>query len=488
MELANYAYLGLTKSLCPSCMKLVDAKIISRNSRVYFLKECVDCGPREDFVCSDVRYYDRLQYSVPGKIPQQRFAPVKDGCPYDCGLCEKHEQHTCVALVELTDSCNLSCPMCFASSLPGNQHRSLEEIQRAIDRIVEAEGQPEVVQLSGGEPTIHPDFMEVVRYAAKQPIDYLMVNTNGLRLAKDRELLQQLSEFRERLEIFLQFDGFDDQHYQALRGEALLDQKLRAVELLGEYNLNITLAVTLQGGVNEDQISPIVEFAKQNRHITAINFQPATYSGRFTLPEDLEKRVTFPDVIKSIAQGSKGEMCEQDFMPLPCAHPNCHSLTVAYRHAEQLIPISRFFDVESNYDLLANGIAFTRKKSRQLITQYLSRLSRTGCAAECEDAEAIASDTKPVDANFQHIADEFYAKAMKQELGARDLLRITITSFLDVFNFDLRRLMKCCTHHVLPSGHIIPFCAYNVLYREGHVALPELKVPIRVNDEESAVD
>lgn len=477
MKLANYTYLGLTKSLCPSCMSLVEAKIISRNSRVYFLKDCATCGPREDFVCSDVRYYDRLQYSVPGKIPKQRFAPVKEGCPYDCGLCEKHEQHTCVALVELTDGCNLSCPMCFASSLPGHQHRSLEDIKRAIDRIVEAEGQPEVVQLSGGEPTIHPNFIDVVHYAAKQPIDYLMVNTNGLRLAKDRELLRQLSEYRDRLEVFLQFDGFNDEHYRALRGEALLDQKLRAVELLGEYRLNITLAVTLQGGVNDDQVSPIVDFAKQHRHITAINFQPATYSGRFTFPEDLEKRVTFPDVIKSIARGSKGEFTERDFLPLPCAHPNCHSLTVAYRYGDQLVPISRFFDVESNYDLLANGIAFTRQKSRQLITQYLSRLSRGSCDVECGTAEAMVSEALPASSDFQPVADDFYAKAMKQELGAQDLLRITITSFLDAFNFDLRRLMKCCTHHVLPSGHIIPFCAYNVLYREGHVALPELEMP-----------
>ena len=195
MTLSNYAYLGLTKSLCPTCMSLVDAKIISRGTRVYFLKECKECGPREDFVCSDVKYYDRLQYSVPGKIPKQRFASIKDGCPYDCGLCESHEQHTCVALVELTDSCNLSCSMCFASSLPGNQHRSMAEIKKALDRIVEAEGQPEVVQLSGGEPTIHPDFVDVVKYAIEQPIDYLTVNTNGLRFAKDRNLLEQLSPY-----------------------------------------------------------------------------------------------------------------------------------------------------------------------------------------------------------------------------------------------------------------------------------------------------
>ncbi|MCA9107156.1 MAG: radical SAM protein [Planctomycetales bacterium] len=476
MELKDYSFRGLTQSFCPGCFALVEAKIIERRGRVYFRKRCPDCGVREDFICSDADFYDRYEWSVPGKIPARTFTEPDKGCPFDCGLCTEHEQHTCIALVELTDACNLECPMCFAASLPGAKHRTLDEIRQAIDRLVAAEGRPEILQLSGGEPTIHPDFLSVVDYAYAQPIDYILINTNGLRLASDPELVERLAEKKDRVEIFLQFDGFDDAIHQELRGEALLDRKLRAIERLGQAGLNVTLAATLQGGVNERQIVPIVEFAAARPWITAINFQPATYSGRHVLPETLEQRVTFPDVIKAIAAGIEDYRTD-DFIPLPCAHPNCHSISLAYRHNGRLTPLSRWFDFKEHFDLLANGIAFTREKTQQLVRLYTSRL---GCGASCgcgepqKDGDTTQTHSE-TDAREPDGGEELMRRLLAGSLGARDFLRITITSFLDVYNFDLRRVMKCCTHHVLPSGHVIPFCAYNVLYRDGRVTLPPLR-------------
>ncbi|HAN97300.1 MAG TPA: radical SAM protein [Planctomycetaceae bacterium] len=465
MELTDHTYRGLTRSLCPGCLKLVDAKIITRGKRVYFRKRCPDCGSRDDFVCSDVDFYDRFELALPGKVPPKRFAAIDKGCPFDCGLCPDHEQHTCVALIELTDSCNLSCPMCFASSLPGGKHRSLDEILRCLDRLVEAEGRPEVVQLSGGEPTLHPDLLRIVDEAYRRPIDYVLINTNGLRLASDGELVERLAAYRDRLEIFLQFDGFDDEVYRRLRGEPLLDRKLRAIERVTAAGLNVTLAVTLQGGVNEQEIGPIVEFASRTPGITSINFQPATYSGRCELPETLEQRVTFPDVVRAAVAAVPG-MRIDDFLPLPCAHPNCHFIALAYRGSGGLVPLSQLFDLTAHHDLLANGIAFTRDRAKRLAAVYAAR---TGCG--CDDPSASASAVR---ASFDPRGAELLERIFAGSMGARDFLRLTITSFLDVYNFDVRRVMKCCTHHVLPSGHVIPFCAYNVLYREGHVALPKL--------------
>ena len=167
----DYTFLGTTQSLCPECLTLVPAKIIARDGRVYFQKRCPTHGPREDFVCSDVRWFDRTDYSQPGKVPRQFGVEPRLGCPYDCGLCTEHEQHTCVGLLEITSSCNLTCPMCFAASAPGGVHLSVDDCRRAIDRLVEVEGRPEILQLSGGEPTIHPQFMDVFHYACQQPID-----------------------------------------------------------------------------------------------------------------------------------------------------------------------------------------------------------------------------------------------------------------------------------------------------------------------------
>jgi hypothetical protein len=229
-----------------------------------------------------------------------------------------------------------------------------------------------------------------------------------------------------------------------------------------------------------------VEFGLSRPYITGISFQPATYSGRHVLPEDLERRITFPDVIRGVAAQTKGLFQEADFLPLPCAHPNCHQVAIAYRHDGTATPVTRFIDAQANFDLLANGISFTRAKSRDLVMQYLGRQACCGgnCSPQDEreggrEGEGEKSKTSPTlpiaHAPLQTPSDDFFAKVLSQELGAENLFRITITSFLDAYNFDVRRVMKCCTHHVLPSGHVIPFCAYNVLYREGHVPLPALK-------------
>jgi len=354
--------------------------------------------------------------------------------------------------------------MCFASSGPGGPHLSFDECVRAIDRLVAVEGRAEVLQISGGEPTLHPDFLRLLDYAVSQPIDIVMINTNGIRLAHDEAMLDAIAGHGPRVEVYLQFDGFDDAGSEALRGERLASAKLKAVEALGRRGIKTSLVCTLQPGVNNHEIGAIVEFGVARPWITWISFQPATYSGRHVLPEDLERRITFPDVIEAIEAQTGGMFRADDFMPLPCAHPNCHSLTYAFRTEGQVVPLLRFIDARKHLDILANGLLFTRNKARRLIERYLEQSGcGIGCFPQVDEPEA------------QEASSEFFARAIAEQLAQSDVFRITITSFLDAYNFDVRRLMKCCIHHVLPSGHVIPFCAYNVLYREGHAALPALR-------------
>src|ERR1700749_2764899 len=170
-KLRDHTFLGTTQSLCPDCLALVPAKVITKGKRVYFRKRCPTHGVREDFVCSDVALYDQMQYRPPGKVPPEYGGEPDKGCPYDCGLCTEHEQHTCVGLVELTSSCNLKCPMCYASSGPGGEPLSYEKGTRWSDRLIQVWGRAEVRQLSGGEPTTPPDFLRIFDYACRQPID-----------------------------------------------------------------------------------------------------------------------------------------------------------------------------------------------------------------------------------------------------------------------------------------------------------------------------
>src|SRR5262249_15895397 len=188
MNLRDYTFLGTTHSLCPECRRLLEAKTIVRQGRVYFRKQCPEHGAIEDFVCSDVAYYDRNEFSQPARLPRAYGTNPDKGCPYDCGLCTEHEQHTCIELVEITSSCNLRCPMCFAESGRGGKPIDFATYTRMVDRFVYLEGIPDVLQISGGEPTIHPDLMRMVRYVYEQPIQAVMINTNGIRLAHDEDL------------------------------------------------------------------------------------------------------------------------------------------------------------------------------------------------------------------------------------------------------------------------------------------------------------
>jgi 7,8-dihydro-6-hydroxymethylpterin dimethyltransferase len=491
MQLRDHTFLGTTQSLCPECLALTPAKILSREGRVYFRKLCPTHGVREDFVCSDVTQFDQMEFNVPGKVPAQFGVEPDRGCPFDCGLCTEHEQHTCIGLVEVTTSCNLECPMCYAASGPRGKHLPLDEVKQAIDRLVEVEGRPEVLQLSGGEPTIHPQFEEILDYACSRPIDIVMINTNGLRIARDPRFIHQLARWKHRIQAYLQFDGFRESTSLSLRGESLVETKLRAIEILGEHGIPTTPVMTLQGGVNDDELGDVVRFCIKRPWITGLSLQPATYSGRFVLPEELERRVTFPDVIKKIAAQTSGLFSESDFLPLPCAHPNCHSLAYAYRTANEIVPLTRFIDARNHVDLLANGITFNRARARDLIEEYLGS---SGCCAGGNCVPSVGGNGGARGTSFglpvldgpaprvsdsttggtSSLADDFFRKALAESLSQSDVFRITITSFLDAYNFDVRRLMKCCIHHVLPSGHVIPFCAYNVLYRDGHVPLPAL--------------
>lgn len=451
--LRDYVYLGTTQSLCPHCLRLVPAKIISRQGRIFFRKVCPDHGQVEDFICSDAHLYDRHELDEPAKRPLALATDASRGCPYDCGLCPEHEQHTCVGLAEITSSCNLKCPMCFAESGPGGKHWSVEDFTRVVDNFVRQEGEPDVLQISGGEPTIHPEVLRMVRYAYDQPIQVVMLNTNGLRLATDPGFVDALAPMRDRLEIYLQFDGFRENTHRVLRGESLLAHKLRALENLSQRGIRTTLVCTVQHGVNLEEVGAIVKFGLERPWIRGVSFQPATYVGRHIDPKDLERRATLPDVVQAIVAQTEGIFSREDFLPVPCAHPNCHLMSYVYRGAGPPLPVSRFLNLRENADLVANTLVYTPQKARAIVAAYLQR--EKAC---CDPGGA-----------------QFVEKALAEQLTGAEVFRITLTAFLDKHTFDVRRVMKCCIAHLLPSGHTIPFCAYNTLYRDGTVPLPPLR-------------
>src|SRR5260370_16017620 len=237
---SDYVFHELTRSICPNCRRVIDAIILLRDNKVYMSKRCPQCGTFMSLVYADAEAYVSYSHNnKPGTIPLASGAAVERGCPHDCGLCPDHEQHACLGIIEVNSACDMECPLCFADSAPGFS-LTLEEVEQMLDDYVRTECQPEVVQFSGGEPTVHPRIIDFIRAAQSRNIRFVMLNTDGKRIARDDRFLEQLNEVRPS--IYFQFDGFEAETYRILRGEPhILEEKLQALDRLAEIRMSVNI-------------------------------------------------------------------------------------------------------------------------------------------------------------------------------------------------------------------------------------------------------
>ncbi len=275
MSIRPHIFYEFTRALCSKCLKTVDAKIIFQDEKVYMLKHCFEHGEEKVLIATDIAYFkSQKDYYKPGDQCDVFSTETINGCPHDCGICPDHEQHACLSIVEITDKCNLSCPVCFAGSDPTREHKSIEEIEAMFDTICRHEIEPDVVQISGGEPTIHPDFFEILDRAKKRPFRYLMVNTNGIKIAEDESFAKRLANYQPNFEIYLQFDSFNSDYLKKLRGADLTKIRMKAIENLNKYNISTTLVIVVEKCQNDHEIGKILEFASRQPCIRGVTFQP----------------------------------------------------------------------------------------------------------------------------------------------------------------------------------------------------------------------
>ncbi|MGH2367413.1 MAG: radical SAM protein, partial [Chloroflexota bacterium] len=299
-----YLFYDVVVSICSTCYRKVEGKIVFQDGSVFMLKRCPQHGSERVLVADDVDYYQRCRevFIKPPEMPNHYNTPVRWGCPYDCGLCTDHEQHSCVSLIEIADACNLRCPICYAGSAPGRAFRSLERITGMLDAVVRNEGQPDVVQISGGEPTIHPDFFAILDEAKRRPIKHLMVNTNGLRIAQDEDFAERLASYLPGFEVYLQFDSFERDALLALRGADLRAARERALERLNRLGLSTTLVVTVKHGLNDGELGRIVEYALQQPCVRGVTFQPVQAAGRLEGFDPATDRLTLTEERRRILE------------------------------------------------------------------------------------------------------------------------------------------------------------------------------------------
>jgi len=447
---ADYIFYELTRSICPRCRKPIDAQILLKEGRVIMRKRCPDHGWFEALISSDAEMYlNSLRYNKPGTMPLQYSTEVVDGCPLDCGLCPEHKQHTCLALIEVNSHCNLNCPICFADAQPGFS-LSMTQVERMLDRFVELEGEPEVVQFSGGEPTIHPEILPMLRMAKEKGVKVVMLNTNGIRIAKDDRFLAGLADIDPT--IYLQFDGFSTQTHQAIRGQDLLPTKLKALDRLAQAKLDVVLVPAIEKDVNHHELGDIVKFGIEHPAVRGIAFQPVTHSGRFSAFDPMNHE-TVADVLHGIAEQTEGMFLESDFIPVPCCHPTCRSATYAYVEKGVVTPLPRVVDVDRYLNYITN------RTLPDIRPEILTALEGLWSASSVPGTDNAANRFQCASCNLFFPNETAYLK--------KHVFMIVVQGFADPYTLDLKALMKCCVGILVPDGRMIPFCAYNsVGYRE----------------------
>jgi uncharacterized radical SAM superfamily Fe-S cluster-containing enzyme len=447
-----YLFYDVAVSICSTCYRKVEGKIVFEDGNVYMLKRCPAHGGERVLMADDVDYYRRCRevFLKPPEMPKVFNTPVRWGCPYDCGLCADHQQHSCLTLVELTDACNLRCPICYAGSGPARQtFRSLADVERMLDAVVRNEGEPDVVQLSGGEPTLHPEFFEIMDAAKRRPIKHLMVNTNGIRIAQDEAFAERLASFMPGFEVYLQFDSLEEAPLRELRGADLRHVRQRALERLNRLNISTTLVVTVKRGTNDGELGNIVGFALQQPCVRGVTFQPIQAAGRLDGFEPSQHRLTLTEVRRRILEQTS-VFKPEDIIPVPC-HPDSLAMAYALKLDDRVVPLTGLMDPRILIDGGRNTVLYEQDDAikQAVFTLFATNHSPASQATSLRDLLCCLPQV-----------------AMPDGLGYANVFRVMIVQFIDAYSFDVRSVKKTCVHIVHPDGRLIPFDTYNLFYRD----------------------
>jgi uncharacterized radical SAM superfamily Fe-S cluster-containing enzyme len=462
------AFLNYTRSICPRCRKVIDTHVVLRNDKIFFQKRCPEHGSFDVEISNDAAYYVKsLNYTKPGLKPFAISTKVEHGCPLDCGLCEDHLQHTCSPIIEINDKCDLTCPVCIVRN-QNKYNMKLEQFQKAVDTLVKAEGELPLVLLSGGEPTIHPQFFEFCDYLLNGPhkgqIKRVLISTHGRKIARDKQFAERFKAMG--LYASLQFDTLKPGIYPKLRGVELIDMKMDCIEVIKALDIPTVLVPTVSKGDNTEELGALVEFGLNLEQVSSIVIQPMAHTGDGG--DNYHKtptghRLTMPEVHQLIEEQT-GWLKRDIFHPVPCSHPSCYTATYLFRMNDgNFVPLPDFVNIRQYLDAMTNStILKTGSEMEKMILEAITNLwSATKVG---EDSQIILDSLKGFLKETYNSRNPLSPDEIDRRAEARSKI-IFVHSFMDAWDLDVARLKKCCTHYVMEDGRLMPGCSYNNLYR-----------------------
>ena len=469
-------YISSTISLCPECLTPIDAVIIEENGKIMIKKECPIHGEYSELYWADQQQYTRAEkYEKQGTRLAYPQTETRKGCPYDCGICPEHKTSTILGIIDVTNRCNLNCPICFAhAGAAGYLYEpTKEQVKNMINTLYSNKpARPPAIQFSGGEPTLRDDLPELIKTADSKGFEYIMVNTNGLRLAQDLEYCMRLKKAGAN-SIYLQFDGLTDDIYRKTRGANLVDVKSKAIENMRETGLSCVLVPVLVKGVNDHQVGDIIRYSAKNLDvIRGVNFQPVSITGRINRDQRLDMRITLPDLMRLTGEQTGGQIKPGDWFPVPtvqplsaflgavynhcfpdfAVHPHCGAATYVVFDDGKLKPITNYIKVDAFLQVLSDARAdFLRGRKNKAKLDLVKGLSSNVNLKFIPDYIRLI------------LSSDDYLSFYKMR---HENLFIGAMHFMDPYNFDVKRVQRCGIHYAVPDGRLIPFCTMNNIHRK----------------------
>jgi len=474
-----------TESLCPECLQVISARLFEENGAVYMEKTCAAHGYFRDLIYSDVKLYlkmEQFEFGDNRGLENPQF-PNATKCPDDCGMCSLHTSHTVLSNVDLTNRCNLTCPVCFANAnVQGYLYEpSFEQVRGMLKTLRDQRPVPNrVVQFSGGEPTLYPRFHDIMRLATEMGFTHIQCATNGILFA-DLEFAQKAKEAGLHT-LYFQFDGVTDDVYLRTRGQKLLETKLTVIENCRKAGLKIIFVPTIVKGVNDHEIGAMIRLAIDNVDcVSGFSFQPVCFTGRINRHELLSKRFTQSDLAHAVADQTGLTDKYDDWFPLSCtspfsklltglqnynrpnltSHPHCAIGTYLYVDpvSKKAVPITKFFDMPGmlrDIDMLARDAAGAKIKLFTKINawQKLRKRFKPEFAPPGLTFERFLQ-------TLQGMTDHSYGRGKGDGSFTYKTLLVAGMHFMDAYNYDIERVKRCVIHYPTPGGMVYPFCTYN---------------------------
>lgn len=452
-----------TSSLCIRCKRGIPADIVEVDDKILMRKRCPEHGFQEVLLASDAAWYHRtLAFGAALKPPVFVKNAVEAGCPYDCGACASHQQSVYLPVIPITSACNLDCPICYTiNKNDGAFHMPLDEFAATLDVIRRNDPHMKIINLTGGEPTRHPQLTEIVRLCHKAGIHRVTISTHGLTFLHDEAMLQELAELRAR--IVLSFDSFDDKINKRMIGANVYSAKMRVLDQLAKYNVDTTLIPVLALGVNDHEVGQLIDLALTREHIRSLEIHTMTFTGQGGTGFDQTARMTAPDVLRHIETSTGGRLRLDDFVPSPCAHPLCYQTCYLLRtNHGAYVPFARFMSKQQIRALLTDNLYIEPGAKMERVLEEV--------IADLWAAETSTDTTQDVLATIKGLLQQLFPSRaipyhQQQVLAEHASKAVYIHSHMDEGNFDTDRIRQCCVGVPAPDGGNIPTCSYNILYR-----------------------